>query len=108
MHIDDLIKLPPELADEALAALSPKELEALRYRWEFWARPNQLPPRGKWTYWLLLAGRGYGKTRVGAEWVRRIAEEGKIGRIALVAPTNADIRGVMLEGESGLMNISPP
>lgn len=126
MNINELANLPDSMRDEIINALSPEELEALEYHWPFWARPSQLAPGPQvildkegepinggepvpWTYWLLLAGRGYGKTRVGAEWVRQIAEGGKVGggRIHLVAPTNADIRGVMLEGESGLLNISP-
>ncbi|HVS06047.1 MAG TPA: hypothetical protein VHK65_07750, partial [Candidatus Dormibacteraeota bacterium] len=60
---------------------------------------NQLPPPGDWRGWLLLAGRGFGKTRTGAEWVRDQIRSGK-RRIALVAPTAADARDVMVEGES--------
>lgn len=71
------------------------------------ARPNQLPPAGNWRIWLLLAGRGFGKTRTGAEWVRGLAETGKAGRIALIGPTAADVRDVMIEGQSGLLAISP-
>jgi phage terminase large subunit-like protein len=107
VNINELIKLPKEEAMAALSRLSPEEMVALQYKWEFWGRKGQIAPPGDWTYWLLLAGRGYGKTRVGAEWVRAVAEAGQVSRIALVAPTNADIRGVMLEGESGLMSISP-
>jgi phage terminase large subunit-like protein len=58
--------------------------------------------------WLLLAGRGFGKTRTGAEWIRAEVENGRRGRLALVAPTAADARDVMIEGESGLLAISPP
>lgn len=80
----------------------------LKYTWKFWARPNQLPPEGKWTTWLLLAGRGFGKSRCGAEWVRQMAYEHPGCRIALVAETAADARRVMVEGESGILAISPP
>ena len=78
------------------------------YDWPFWARPNQLPPQGDWRVWLLLAGRGFGKSRTGAEWVREQVESGRSRRIALVAPTAADVRDVMIEGESGLLAICPP
>jgi predicted phage terminase large subunit-like protein len=80
----------------------------LLYNWEFWARPNQLPPPGKWMVWLLLAGRGFGKTRTGAEYVRMKVERGEAKRIALVAPTAADARDVVVEGDSGLLAISDP
>ena len=70
-------------------------------------RPEQLPPPGDWSTWLYLGGRGAGKTRAGAEWVRSFAEAAGIPRIALVGPTAADVRDVMVEGESGLMSICP-
>lgn len=77
------------------------------YDWPFWARPEQLPPEGEWEVWLLLAGRGYGKTRTGAEWVCREAAQGR-QRIALVGPTERDVRKVMVEGESGILAVAPP
>lgn len=73
-----------------------------------WARDNQLPPESDWRTWLLLAGRGFGKTRTGAEWVQHQVESGKAKRIALVARSAADARDVMVEGESGLLAIAPP
>ncbi len=79
----------------------------LEFDWAFWAREAQLPPPGDWRYWLILAGRGFGKTRAGAEWVRAQVALGR-RRIALVGPTAADVRDVMIEGQSGLMNICPP
>lgn len=72
------------------------------------ARSAQRPPQGTWQYWMLKAGRGYGKTRVGAEWTIKIAREHPGCRIALVSPTAADARDVMVEGESGILTISPP
>ena len=72
------------------------------------ARPSQRPPEGEWTKLLQLAGRGFGKTRSGAQWVRSVAESGEAKRIALVAPTAADVRDVMVEGESGILAVSPP
>ncbi len=78
------------------------------YDWSLWGRPEQIAPPGDWRVWLLLAGRGFGKTRTGAEWVRAQVEAGRCSRLALVAPTAADVRDVMIEGESGLLRISPP
>lgn len=72
--------------------------------WRLQARPNQLPPEGDWTTWLILAGRGWGKTRTGAEWVQ--ANIGTYGRWHLVARTAADVRDVMVEGESGILAIA--
>jgi phage terminase large subunit-like protein len=74
--------------------------------WLTQARPNQLPPPGAWGIWLILAGRGFGKTRTGAEWVKGLVETGTAGRIALVAPTAGDCRDIMLEGTSGILSIS--
>jgi phage terminase large subunit-like protein len=75
--------------------------------WRIWARPEQLPPDGDWRVWLLLAGRGFGKTRSGAEYVRQCVRRGNAGRVALVAPTAADARDVMVEGPSGLLAVCP-
>ena len=80
----------------------------LSYRWPLIARHNQNPPDGLWTAWILMAGRGFGKTRTGAEWVRSQVESGRAGRIALVARTPAEIRDTMIQGPSGLLNICPP
>lgn len=91
-----------------LATMGPKQIAALRWHWPFWARPDQLPPEGDdWMTWLILAGRGWGKTRTGAETIRSWVMSGKYGRIALVGETTADVRGVMVDGESGLLNIGP-
>ena len=76
--------------------------------------PHQLPPSGDWRSWVILGGRGAGKTRAGAEWIRRIAEgarprsKGAASRIALVADTYDQAREVMIEGESGILSVSPP
>jgi phage terminase large subunit-like protein len=88
-------------------ALSQQDANSALCDWRIWARPAQLPPAGEWRIWLLLAGRGFGKTRSGAEWVREQVEDGLAKRIALVAPTAADARDVMVEGESGLLAIAP-
>jgi predicted phage terminase large subunit-like protein len=74
--------------------------------WEEIARPNQLAPEGDWNVWLILAGRGFGKTRAAAEAIRKWAVEGRYKRIALISNTIQEARQVMTEGESGLLSIS--
>ena len=91
-----------------LATLTVQEQQALAYQWRLWARPSQLPPPGEWLTWLIMAGRGFGKTRTGAEWIRQRVESGETRRIALVGRTPADARDVMVEGESGILNVFPP
>lgn len=71
--------------------------EALRVDWRSRARPNQLPPPGAWRVWLLMSGRGFGKTECGAQWVRQLAESGAAGHIALIGQTAAAVREVMIE-----------
>ncbi|MEH6660770.1 MAG: terminase family protein [Parasphingorhabdus sp.] len=88
--------------------LSRQEQEDFLYRWDLWARPEQRPPAEDWSIWLIMAGRGFGKTRAGAEWVRQIAEGDGSARFALVGANYAETRTVMVEGESGLLSIAPP
>jgi phage terminase large subunit-like protein len=108
LHASWFASLPETLRNQLLSALTPEECLALLHDWCFWARPNQLPPRGDWRVWLLLAGRGFGKTRTGAELVRALVDTRTSRRLALVAPTATDARSVMVEGESGILSISPP
>lgn len=81
---------------------------------EFWALPHQLPPLGEWRSWVVLGGRGAGKTRAGAEWVRRQVEgakpldRGVAGRVALLGETYDQVRDVMVQGDSGILGCSPP
>ena len=104
-----LASLPLWKRRKILAALTPDEREALRYDWKRWARPEQLEPEGDWRVWLILSGRGWGKSRAGAEWVIHRARQG-YRSIALIGETVADVREVMVEGEgeSGILHISPP
>jgi predicted phage terminase large subunit-like protein len=84
-------------------------IDALANSWAALARPNQLPPPGDWwQIWLLLAGRGFGKTRTLAEWVCEQVASGQASWIALVAATAADARDVLVEGESGILAVAPP
>jgi phage terminase large subunit-like protein len=100
--------LPEPRRKKILASLSARERAELEYTWAFWARPKQLEPPGDWRVWMLCAGRGFGKTKTGAEWVRGLVETGRAGRIALVAATAADVRDVVVEGESGIVAVCPP
>ncbi len=81
--------------------------ETLEDDWLAHARREQLPPPGNWSIWLICAGRGFGKTRAGSEWVRTLAESATVDRIALCGPTAADVRDIMIEGESGILSVCP-
>jgi phage terminase large subunit-like protein len=103
-----LASLPETERSAILEELSEEECEALLYDWRgFNARPDQVAPDGDWDIWLALAGRGWGKTRTGAEWIKEEIDAGRARRIALVAETAADGRDVMVEGESGILSIYP-
>lgn len=91
-----------------LDKLTDEQAAALLYDWDIWARPKQREPEGNWRCWLIMAGRGFGKTKTGAETTRRQVEIGRAGRIALVGRTAADVRDVMVEGESGILRSCPP
>lgn len=99
-----------------LADLAQEDYENLLHDWRFWGRPKQFSPPGDWFCWLMLAGRGFGKTRAGVEWLREqvegptplVAPLGAPERIALVAQTSADARDVMILGESGVLACSRP
>ncbi len=99
--------LAPPARRAALEQMTDRQRRALRTHWRLWSHPGQLPPGDVWTTWLIMAGRGFGKTRAGAEWVREIAEAQPDARIALVAASLAEARSVMVEGASGLLAIAP-
>lgn len=109
-----LASLPEEQRIRELEKLSTEVKASLRWNWPFFARPNQKEPEGDWSTWLILAGRGFGKTRTGAETIRDWVcgstplAPGRCKRIALVAETAADAKNVMVEGESGLLAVHPP
>jgi phage terminase large subunit-like protein len=99
----NLSELQPEL-------LTPKQrsdfAQAVKYRWSLIARPSQLLPPGDWTYWAIVSGRGFGKTRTGCETIRIWKENNPI--MLLAGATAGDLRDIMIEGESGIMACSPP
>jgi phage terminase large subunit-like protein len=109
-----LASATPEKIDGFLASLSPAALLAMPWIFEFWALPHQLPPEGVWKTWVIMGGRGAGKTRAGAEWVRsevegaRPMDPGRARRVALVGETIDQVREVMIMGESGILACSPP
>ncbi len=104
-----LATLAPDEQEEFIASLTEEQAKALLYDWRgFNARPDQVAPEGDWDIWIALAGRGWGKTRTGAEWVREKVEAGEAKRIAIIAETAADARDVLVEGDSGLLSIYPP
>jgi len=101
---EKLAILPQTDRDAFINSLSKEEAAALMYDWRgFMARPDQIAPGGVWDIWLCLAGRGWGKTRTGAEWVKENVASGTAGRIALIAETAADARDVIVEGDSGIL-----
>ena len=102
---DTLRELPKSKVNELFEALGPRKVEELKHDWNFWARDNQLAPEGDdWNTWFINAGRGFGKTRSGVEWVREQVKGG-VKRIAAVASTNSDIERVMVKGESGFLSV---
>ena len=104
----------PEAIEGFLGGLSDNALLSLPWLFEFWALPHQLPPEGAWKTWVIMGGRGAGKTRAGSEWVRAEVEgatplaPGRARRVALVGETVDQVREVMVMGESGILACSPP
>ncbi len=105
-HIEWMDAWPREQA-KVRRLLKEAGREALGFDWNWLARPGQKAPEGDWRIWLMMAGRGFGKTRAGAEWVRGIAEADPKARIALVGATLGEARRVMVEGASGILAIAP-
>ncbi|MEZ5724468.1 MAG: terminase family protein [Paracoccaceae bacterium] len=109
-----LASAAPGEVDEFLAGLSDNALASLPWIFEFWALPHQLPPQGDWKSWVIMGGRGAGKTRAGSEWVRSKVEgavpeaPGECSRVALIGETFDQVREVMVFGDSGILACSPP
>lgn len=106
--LDYLVDLDEPDRLRELRALTDAQKQEFRHHWHLWARRAQLAPAGNWRTWLILAGRGFGKTRAGAEWVRAVAQADPAARIALVGASLNEARAVMVEGESGLLEVCPP
>jgi len=100
--------LPAAVRKKFLEELTDEQVVALLHDWKFWARKDQLVPNpsGPWTYWLILTGRGWGKTRTGSETINKWSHN--YSPMNLVARTAADARDVMVEGESGILSCAPP
>jgi phage terminase large subunit-like protein len=107
LRASSIALLPPSKRQAFLASLDEAELAHLEHDWHFWARPDQLPPPGLWRIWVALAGRGWGKTRVGAEWCHERAQASPC-RIAIVAATKEDAEKVCVAGESGILATGKP
>ena len=101
-----LMTLEPRERRKEFQKMTERQQKSLRTHWYLWAHPGQTDPGGDWQAWIIMAGRGFGKTRAGAEWVRDIAESDSEARIALIGATLSEARAIMVEGESGLMAIS--
>ena len=103
----------PDAQKAFLDSLTDRELMALPTLFPFWALPHQMPPEGDWRTWVILGGRGAGKTRAGAEWVRSRCEgatprrKGPSRRVAIIGETYDQARDVMVFGESGILACSP-
>ncbi len=109
---DDSASMRLGSCDAALVAGWRKALGEARFsaaigHWHFTRRSAQVEPAGHWDTWLVMAGRGFGKTRTGAQWVESVGKRWPRARIALIAPTHHDARSVMLEGESGILAVTP-
>ena len=98
-----LASLDEASLEKVIGDLTDEQHRALMYEWRVWRRPKQATPPGGWRVWLILAGRGFGKTRTGAEFIREQVMSGRASRIALVGATAADVRDTMIEGASGLL-----
>lgn len=105
--ITRLAKKKKSLRHEILESLPKEKLLELKYSWEVRARLEQLSPSGDWTFWLVMAGRGFGKTRTGAEWIIEQVRQG-FTKIGLIGPTASAVRDIMIEGDSGILTISIP
>jgi phage terminase large subunit-like protein len=101
-----LAGLDEDEARRVLGGLSGDERRAFEADWPGWAHPGQAPDRDDWRLWVLLAGRGFGKTRAGAEWVSAFARENPGAAVALVGATRDEARAVMIEGRSGLLAVA--
>lgn len=105
LHIDSLRSLPLEEREAFVTGATERQARAYNRTWRYWWRPEQRPPHGDWRIWLLMGGRGSGKTRAGAEWIAAGVRKRTMRRIGLLGATYNDTRAVMVEGQSGICAI---
>jgi phage terminase large subunit-like protein len=105
-QVERLARVMPRERNRVVDCLSMPERRTLEELWWLWAHDGQRAPPGDWRVWLIRAGRGFGKTRAGAEWLSEIARQRPNARLALVGATEEDVRRVMIEGESGLLRVA--
>jgi phage terminase large subunit-like protein len=103
--VDDLTNLPPDERHAWIQSLTEAQADILLHEWRGWARPDQIIEPGDWRVWLILAGRGWGKTRTGAEWVREQVKSYPL--VNIIGATADDARDIMIEGESGILSVCP-
>lgn len=104
--VESLAALPAADQRRVLQRMSAVEKRMVNDCWDAWSHPEQRPPEGNWRVWLIRAGRGFGKTRAGAEWVSAVAREQPDARIALVGATRHEVQRTMVEGESGVLAVA--
>lgn len=108
----DMLRKDKEATKAFVNSLSEKELDALKYQWEFWARDDQLPPiewiTGKRYIWCLRCGRGWGKTRTAGQTIIEAVMTGKYKNLSLCGATAEEVRDIMINGESGIARYCPP
>jgi phage terminase large subunit-like protein len=107
LEFETLAWRPAEEQDRIIWLMTPNDLLAGDVQFESWAHRNQLPPNEEgWRTWLMMAGRGFGKTRAGAEWIHGLAMARPDSRIALVGASVAEARSIMVEGVSGILRVA--
>ena len=105
-RVGQLARLSPAMRARLLTQLGPHQRRWINEFWRAWAHEGQAEPPGDWRVWIIRAGRGFGKTRAGAEWISAVARAEPAARIALVGATADEVRRVMVEGPSGLVAVA--
>lgn len=102
--VERISQLPKPERDQLILSLSPERAAALKYDWPSWARSNQLPPPGSWSYWMVKAGRGFGKTRTGAEFIRQKIKDGA-KQLNIIVRTVGDIEKILVRSSGGVLKV---
>src|SRR5688500_13108796 len=103
--LQSLTNLPPDERAAWIQSLSEEQADLFLHDWHEWARPDQIIEPGNWRVWVILAGRGWGKTRTGAEWGREQVKSYPL--VNIIGATADDARDIMIEGESGILSVCP-